>query len=459
MRSIVPAAVLCLLALAGCDGSRATGGHAARPAQRVRPVSVRPFGFEPDAVLLLTGGNHGRLEMCNCGGVMPGGLTRRGGLLASYRAAFPSTLAIDLGDLFWIEPDPVREEFLFRGLDMLGYDAVVPGDTEWSTPPAQLRQSLAGKSLPLLSTNVRLRDGSVPAEPVLRRQCGGCDLAVLAYVGEEAFRFAPAEAKARLQRDSDEAFARRVAELKAAGCTVVVLVHDDLEQAEALARAVPAIDVIVRGHTSGTDSVLDGSGPVPITRIGGPDVVGALALQRRDDGRLQAAWRVELLNEDWPADLRMQDLYQAYTHAAMRQAMDAHRAEGLRYASSETCGRCHATELAAWRRTDHAHAWQTLVDAGRPGDPECLMCHTSGFRTEHGFTAPAQTPQLSNVNCQDCHRFDVDEHVSGGRRVEGFLAPTIGEDLCRSCHTTVNSRDFHYESYRGRIVVAGHGRP
>jgi hypothetical protein len=75
------------------------------------------------------------------------------------------------------------------------------------------------------------------------------------------------------------------------------------------------------------------------------------------------------------------------------------------------------------------------------------MCHTSGFGTEKGFYTIASTPNLANVNCQDCHRFNIKEHHQAG-----FKPPRPNEELCTSCHTAVTDPDFKFAVKKPRIA-------
>ena len=73
------------------------------------------------------------------------------------------------------------------------------------------------------------------------------------------------------------------------------------------------------------------------------------------------------------------------------------------------------------------------------------MCHSSGFGVAGGFRTQQDTPQLAGVNCQDCHRLDVEK----GRCK--MPAPKVAKDTCELCHTPVNSPRFDFEPYRRRV--------
>lgn len=452
--------LLLVPALLSCEGGHETMPLGLPKAEHpVKPVAVAAFDFEPDAVLLLTGGVNGRLEVCNCGGPTPGGLSRRAGLLASYRAVFPHTLTIDAGNLFYIHPDKVRHEHLLRGLEMLEYDAVVLGAAEWATEPEELRMLLPGAELTYLSSNVSLHGDGLGTVEQVEKPLGAGELAILSYVSEDALMFLPPELAARLDWHGSATLQPRIDALKAQGCVVLLVVHGSADSAVQAAQDLRDVDVIVRGHSTKTEEKAGEANGVPIVQIGGPEFVGALALKFGGGGVERWQWRAEPLTDRWPADRRLLDLYQAYTHAAMRAALDKERTAGLDYTPSKACGECHQSDYRQWQKSRHAHAYDTLVHVERAGDPDCLMCHTSGFGTEKGFYTIEKTAELVGVNCQDCHRFNLSEHLNAdGRHVRTHQPPKVGQTVCMTCHNETTSPKFEYEHYLKEVVVHDHGR-
>ena len=105
------------------------------------------------------------------------------------------------------------------------------------------------------------------------------------------------------------------------------------------------------------------------------------------------------------------------------------------YVGSDACSRCHPDAFKVWERVPekglaHFKATKTLEDevnpAGRHYDPECMMCHTTGFKNYGGYNdfvplanlanwpnAPAKAPtakqfadhnkNLRGVGCESCH--------------------------------------------------------
>ncbi len=72
-------------------------------------------------------------------------------------------------------------------------------------------------------------------------------------------------------------------------------------------------------------------------------------------------------------------------------AADAARTD---FVGAEVCGKCHEEAFAAWRRSDHDHASESL--GRRVTSRRCLACHSTG-------EAPAGRPFYSGVQCEACH--------------------------------------------------------
>lgn len=436
--------VISLIFLSGCMPDHS--GDYAPPA----PARVKAFDRikDPDIVLLVTGGTNAMIEVCNCAGPMPGGLARRSGLAISYRAAFPNTFLLDSGDVFTVTPTDVRNDYVLRGYRQIGYDAVVLGDQELEAGPEALAKLLAGGG-DYLSTTVSARDESIklPLKKVIKRQWGDVKLAVVSAVLEQSLQFFPAKKLEKLKFDDIEQLARQIDELKAEGFVVVAVAHGSERDVELLAGKCRA-DLIVRGHTVRTSPKMLQAGPnnTPVIKSGGSDKIGVAAIKLLPGGGIDVEYRTEPVDERWPLDARLLQTYQAYAHVAMRQFLDAKRTSGLDYVPSSDCGLCHTKQYDSWLKTKHASAYGTLQRVERTGDPNCLICHTSGAGTEKGFYSIEKTPQMANVNCQDCHRFNVAEHIKAG-----YKFPKFTEDVCTTCHTPVTDPGFSYKSKLGKV--------
>ncbi len=413
-------------------------------------VDVRAFKMgQPDAVLMLTGGGGGLLEVCNCSGPMPGGLSRRSGLVRSYRQAFADTILVDAGDAFWIEPTDIRNEYMLRGFRQIGYDAVVLGDQEWAAGHKRLAEMLAVNKTPALSTTV-IGPG-VKAVRAVKREFARAKIAIVSDTRREAFHFVPKPVVSDLLFTEPVEIEQRIAELKSQGYIVVLIAHAGEESVEDMAARTKA-DLVVRGHTTRTNSKVATINGKPVVKVGGYEYVGVVAIKADGDKIADLEYRAELVNTKWPLDGKLLLTYQAYAHAAMMKALDAERKTGLEFQASASCGKCHKKQFANWKKTRHAKAYATLQKAKRTGDPSCVMCHTSGFGTKAGFYTFAKTKHLANVNCQNCHRFNEAEH-----RKKGFAIEPVGRDICQTCHTPITDPKFQFKAKWKKIRCPGHG--
>ena len=457
--------ILCLLAvscglisvgLLGCGQNAAGNGPFvwSEHARRTTPpaaVGVEPFDLgKPDLVLLITGRNNGQLEICNCAGeAMPGGLSRRGGLFVSYRRAFPQTLAVDVGDFLPAQPDELRNDALARAYALLAYDALAAGDQEFAVGAEELQRLADDHALPVFSTEVTLKRLDVPAS--VAKTAAGRRVVFFSAVEEDAFRFLPQPVRPALMW-REHTLAESLAAVGEEDF-VVVVAHGGDALADRVA-VLGRVNLILRAHTSQSDPQIRFANSVPVVKVGGSDFVGALAVKfdpgagpRVSSRNLEL--RVEAVDARWPADARVFQVYQAYAHADMRRVLDADKPEGLTYVPSATCGACHTAEFAGWQKSRHARAYKTLTDIRREGDPNCLMCHTSGFGTARGFTTIKQTPRLANVNCQSCHRFNLIAGRHGDNPAPRPDRPD--EKVCTSCHTPVTAPNFNFGTMKSNV--------
>jgi len=448
--------VVLLGVMIGCNPRPSAAQHA-QVAQPPKPVPVKAFRIaNPDLVLLVTGGTNGMLEVCNCTGTMPGGLARRSGLAISYRSAFGNLRLLDAGDSFWIDPNDLRNEYVLRGYQTIGYDAMVLGDQELAADPERLAKMLLQVRMTCLSSTVvpawaaeaggdSTASTSSSAGPAwagkraVTWQFPAGKVAVVSDATREAFMFLPDEHLAKLAFAKSEDLDARVSQLKKDGYVVILVAHLPGDAVEQLAAKTQA-DLVIRGHTARTEPKLLTIGGKPVIKAGGSEMVGAAALKIEGGKIADIDYRVEVVNEKWPMDQRLIQVYQAYAHLAMRKALDAERTKGLDYIPSGECGICHERQILFWQAGKHVKAYKTLQGVDRTGDPNCVACHTTGFGTQKGFYTLKATPKMAGVNCQSCHRFNVREH-----RTEGWKPPKIKEDICTTCHTPVTDPKFEYK--------------
>lgn len=145
--------------------------------------------------------------------------------------------------------------------------------------------------------------------------------------------------------------------------------------------------------------------------------------------------------EDGP----LKGVYDRYTEAA-RQAFHGESARRLKdlkdtpYAGSQACASCHAAAAEVYAKSSHARAMATLQKKGKHEDPECVSCHSVGAKEKGGFVSLAASPQLANVQCENCHGPRL-AHTKDPKTAPAKL------DLCVSCHNSQHSPKFNATEY------------
>ena len=126
-------------------------------------------------------------------------------------------------------------------MNLMGYDAMALGPKELSLGLDVLRQRMAASDFPMLSANVVLSGSQeLLAEPYTILEVGGQRLGVIGLT-----RQPPAPIPGVQVLDPQRAAARYVAEVAAQAGTVIVLTNLSETSAQALALALPDIDLVI----------------------------------------------------------------------------------------------------------------------------------------------------------------------------------------------------------------------
>lgn len=453
------AAGICVLAvqLAGCGsgpvGVPDAGKHAAAPP--IRLFLNWPKDRQPDVVLVLTGQQHGYALPCGCSEPQYGGLDRRYNFLQSLvKERGWRLVAVDVGDIAQ-ESGPQRElkyKYLMEALKRLNYSAVGVGEHEMRMPllVAGGQFALNNASPRLLAANLLNRQANFPRDDK-NSMIGAW---ILAGGQNNVPRVGVAGVVGRVVaakiNDPDVKFAKNgevlpgvIKEMEAAQSELNVLLYQGTaDEAKACAKEFPQFHVI-------QCLTAESEPPANPEKVGQTLVVG-LGHKGKYIG-LVGAFRtsnpqkpfdlyyqlvlMDPIYETAPgkeADSPMLALLEEYTKE-VQQGNYLNTYVGLktphpiqmepefkdaRYVGSEKCQKCHDHAYKVWKRSAHAHAYQSLVKATRPSlrqfDGECVSCHVTGFEHKTGFE-DASRPELLNNGCENCHG-PCSIHVHGGLR-------------------------------------------
>lgn len=235
------------LVLAGCAGLPSTG----------------PQPDEEYAITILhTNDHHGRFWKNRDGEY---GMAARKTVVDQIRkevaAAGGYSLLLDGGDVNTGVPESDLQDAVpdFRGMNLLGYDAMAVGNHEFDKPPVVLQMQRDLATFPMLSANI-YRDGKRMFEPYKLFNLGGVRVAVMGLTTEDTQKMVHPDNIRNIEfRNAQTEAAKVVPELRGKADVVIAATHmghyengthgtqapGDVE----LARAVKGIDMIVGGHT------------------------------------------------------------------------------------------------------------------------------------------------------------------------------------------------------------------
>ncbi len=478
--------VLCLLATqCGDDAARpappvpppAPAGAAAPPAQDPAPPAI-PDGAER-VRLSIGGALHGRLEPCGCASGQLGGLARR--FFHLQQADYD--LLIEGGDLVTGITELDFQKF-YKSVEILfgmrrPYHVLGVGPRDLELKLDEWAGLLTGMGVPVVASDLECVDAGLPwpARPFVEQVVRTQTVRVASLT--MALPAAVADLQPPRLRLLEPAVAWQAALQGAAESTLrVLLLHTGPERIAAVVPTLqPPPDLVIgvtdaHGEPVARPQQLGGV-PVVYSGIRGRMLVD-VSLARLAEGP-RVGYRIVPLegSKTRPGMMEDKDVKAAilqHRHQVKEdrvlQALAGQlpTANGASFVGSAKCKDCHPEAFAIWERSKHGHAWRTLVDAERNPDrygwpvtayPDCVGCHTVGYRQQTGFVDAATTPELTDVGCEECHGAGSAHVKAPMKNRLGPVGNGIAATTCTRCHDFEQSPDFDYGT-RWRTIE--HGR-
>ncbi|TMQ54266.1 MAG: hypothetical protein E6K77_05665 [Candidatus Eisenbacteria bacterium] len=375
---------------------------------------------------------------------------------------FPNNFRVDSGDFFGMagEQDSLKSAFMVTAMDKLGYDVVTLGEREFNFGQAFLLDTFKKTKIDLVSSNLVYADTKKPfVKPyVIRKMCStrvaffgliGTDMKIRTLLSERALEVKDPFATAKAL----------VPELRKKADVVVLLSHLGLTESQRMTLEVPGIDVMIFGHQPGLFRELVKTNGVINTRAGerGQYVPG-IHLVIEDSKIASYDGVVVTLDDKIPADEDMNHTVDTFNDEMNRRFSSNPNANtppgqpapipvgGDHYLGEKNCRRCHEAEYQMYASQPHARAFDTLTKNQRDSSPECLPCHVVGYGQPGGFSSKQTTPDLVNVQCENCHGMGT-KHP--GKEDANAV---VGPEVCLTCHTHEQNPDFDYSEAVTHIV-------
>jgi len=401
---------------------------------------------------------------------------------------------VDGGD--YVHGDPAHEDrynqFILRAMVSMDYDAITMGELELYRGHDYVQSILDSTRVPMVLANARFAESGKPlGEPYLLRKVGDVTYGIVGLVGQQ---FEEGKGKPREQAREDgkakfkqagftvddpfEVAAKIIPVVDAQVDLVVVLAHLTTSEARELASQVPGIDVLVLGHqltalppaqlgtvtqapgSEARESFVDSLGPVVVAPGQQGQHIAQTRISLGQDRRILAygGAATGLTLRDFPEyrDLAaaLKQLHQVVNAERKRAELSGElKRSEKRLVSGQDhfmgdlrCARCHIDIYKDWRNTQHAHAWQTLVELNRDADPQCISCHVTGMGLPGGYKGIGAVQDMRNVQCESCHGMGTMHDMTG------MADPEAGNPTCVRCHTGENSPEFDFNAYWPKIM-------
>lgn len=346
----------------------------------------------------------------------------------------------------------------------MGYQAVGVGPLDFAAGFERLLEYRRAAKYPIVCANLFSEQTGEPVfDPYVIVERGGVKTGIIGVLDQETAlpKNDPWASKVRIA-PVHTAVKKLAKRLREQGCRVLVVLSSlEPKKLRLLAKSSPEVDVFLGGdptdkltlpYTSGRSLIACSSqlgkyvGHVDLT----------LEARRGVAGAKHAFVAMKPEQRDDPAVRRIVDSYYKTLALWRRQSPTSYVKESEEtvnlqhdnpvFVSAEECRRCHPNEYAHWKTTKHSQALAKLPAASR-SNMECLECHVTGFGKWGGFVGLGAKPELSAVQCEECHG-PGSSHPATLSMVRGREV----EKACKRCHTKSRSPEFRLREYVERIA-------
>lgn len=370
------------------------------------------------------------------------------------------------GDLFGrrARKEQQETEFLCEQTASFGMDAIGFGESDLNYGMPFLRQMIERHKLPFTNANVRdAATGELILPEYLVVTKNGIRFGIVSVLDpqQKIISMNPDEPEYRV--DDPVATLRQVLPRLRGLCdTVVLIAHTGETVADTILNEVTGIDVVLVGHTfKNLETERISHDTVMLAAVHEGRFIGRADLRVDPaSGKVMAVEVAVLGLDEAVADDATMAAKLAAFKAGLEQAKLEERAKFPRdrgsakeeFLGSTNCRTCHTATYAAWHDSPHGKAHAVLRPQSMENEPQCLVCHTTGYRHLGGYEEDGAKKHLVNVQCEACHGYGT-EHARDGK----WLAKAresctqCHDDSQRPCADQTKGHKFDYASYWEKI--------
>ncbi|MBS4190212.1 5'-nucleotidase C-terminal domain-containing protein [Bacillus sp. FJAT-49705] len=208
--------------------------------------------------ILHTNDSHGRVEESQNDGM---GFAKLSTLVKKYESENPNTLLLDAGDTLHGTTFATlsQGESIAKVMNKVGYDGMAAGNHDFNYGYKRLLEIEKMLDFPVLSANVRQKDGSNLLKPYTIKEVDGIKLGIFGLSTPEThYKTHPKNVEGLTFTDPVKEAQAMVKELKAQNVDMIIAVtHLGIDESSTdtsikVAKGAPGIDLIVDGHSHST---------------------------------------------------------------------------------------------------------------------------------------------------------------------------------------------------------------
>jgi len=370
------------------------------------------------------------------------------------------------GDLFGrrASKEQRETEFLCEQTTAFGMDAIGFGEADLNYGLPFLHKVIEKDKLPFTNANVRdAKTGELILPEFLVVKKNGIRFGIVSVLDpqQKIISMDPEEGEFRVD-DPVAALRQVLPRLRGLCDTVVLIAHTGETVVDTILSEVNGIDIVLVGHTFKS---------LETERITRDAVVLAAVHEGRFIGR--ADLRVDPANGKVMAvevtvtgldELVADDPIMVGKLAAFKTSLEQVKLEqrakfprdlgskNEKFLSSVNCRSCHEPAYTVWHDSPHAKANASLRPQNMENEPECLVCHTTGYRYHGGYEEDSEKRSLVNVQCEACHGYGT-EHARDGKWIKQAResCTQCHEENKRPCADQTKGHTFNYASYWEKI--------
>ncbi len=392
-----------------------------------------------------------------------GGIARRATEIKNARSQGLPLVVVDGGDFApeYNELGEIKFETLVESFLHMKYDAVSIGEREMlmQNDKYDAWAMLHTSGIPVATINLTYKGKRVRERPIIIDR-GGVKVGLFSlFMGD---RIPPVVGKEWAIEDTGRVAEEALSYTEKNADLTVVMLSGEMSQARNLVKKHKGMDIVIISHRSiESPQTLQLNNSLLVSAGTEGKYLGRVDASR-DHGKWTFRGQFVALDKSISMDPVLTATYARYQERVeqfvKKRAGHIKEDLGERFSPVHTateCQTCHGNVYDEWITTPHAHALDTLVESGEQYNPECVVCHTTGYM-KGGFISLETTPQHAGVQCVSCHgRMEGHIDVHSGKREESEAGtakwPKVTQEACLKCHTPERDSEFDFEKDKKEV--------